>query len=398
MKVLIIGNRVPYPLHDGGAIATYNLIKGLSDNDINVTFATLNTKKHFVEESIIQEKFTFLNEFKAFEIDTDVKITDAIFNLFSNKSYHLSRFYDIKFENQLIELIQNNQFDLIHFEGLYSAVYLKRLKEHCHCPVILRQHNIEHQIWERLCEKTKNPLKKWYLNVLSKRLKKEEISLFNQFDQLVSIADSDKVISNILAPNIPCKTIGIGFYFQASTINPDNNQLYHIGSMEWLPNRQAMEWFYHKVWYKLKKKHPNIHFFMAGKSMPSEYLNWNNKNFHVLDFVENLEDFTKDKQILVVPLLSGSGIRIKTIEGMFQGKSIVSTSIGAQGLNAIDKKHLLIADTEDEFVNAISELINNKNLKDELSKNAQEFAINNFSINHISNQWKILYSQLINKE
>lgn len=395
MNVLIIGNRVPYPLHDGGAIATFNLIKGLSDCGIKVSYATLNTKKHLVDNNIIESKFSFLNQITTHFINTDVKPIGAICNLFTNKSYHLSRFYDKEFENKLVHLLQNNHFDLIHFEGLYSAVYLDSIKKLCHCPMILRQHNIEHQIWERLSQKTKNPLKKWYLNLLSKRLKREEINLFNQFDQIVSIAETDNKITNKLSPNTKCQTIGIGFDFHPKLVNSNNYHIYHIGSMEWLPNQQAMDWFYHQIWSKLKLKHPQLHFYMAGKSMPSHYFNWNDSHFHVLDYVENLEEFTSDKQILVVPLLSGSGIRIKTIEGMFQGKSIVTTSVGAQGLNCINYKHLLIADNEDDFIECISELVNNQKLRDDLSKNAQEYAIEHFSMHKISLQWKTLYSQLL---
>ncbi len=397
MNVLIIGNRVPFPLHDGGAIATYNLIKGISDIGINVTFATFNTKKHRVESNTLQTQFSFLKEIITFNIDTDIKISSAFLNLFSKKSYHLSRFYNKEFDDKLIQLIQNNQFDVIHFEGLYSALYLKSIKKSCQIPLLLRQHNIEYQIWERLSNNTNNPIKKWYLKLLTNRLKKEEIELFNQFDQIVSIADTDKDTTLKLAPNIQCQSIGIGFYFKISESNTNNHTIYHIGSMEWLPNQQAMEWFHDKVWEKLKSKHPNIHFYMAGKSMPESYFKWNDKHFHVLNYVEDLEKFTADKQILVVPLLSGSGIRIKTIEAMFQGKSIVTTTIGAQGLNCINNKHMLIADNEIDFVNCISELIDNQNKRIELSANAKEYASQHFSIENISNQWKTLYSQLINK-
>jgi len=150
MKVLVIGSRIPYPLHDGGAIATYNLLKGLSEQGVEVSFASLNTNKHFASQETIADKFSFLKSVKTFDIHTDISAFGALKNLFSSKSYNIERFYNKTFEQELCQLIGINHFDVIHFEGLFVAAYATAIKKITKTPLVLRQHNIEYNIWKTL--------------------------------------------------------------------------------------------------------------------------------------------------------------------------------------------------------------------------------------------------------
>lgn len=399
MKVLVIGSRVPFPLHDGGAIATFNLLKGLAKNGCNVHFVTLNTVKHFISDEQVKAEMPFLAAYDSFKIDTNIKPLAAFFNLFTTKSYNIERFYDIAFERFLIELITNQKFDIIHFEGLFVAKYVEAIKKHTFIPLILRQHNIEFQIWERLAKNENNRFKKWYLNLLAKRIKKFEIRVCQFFNGIVAITKADEEVMNTWQLNMPITTIAIGFDMSFNSSSAINNQfVYHIGSMEWQPNIEAMEWLVTDIWPLVIQKNPNAVFYMAGKKMAANFYQYANNNLIIAGEIENLETFTADKSILVVPLKSGSGLRIKTIEAMMQGKAVITTTIGAQGLPIIHQKHCLIANTSKEIADAIILLTQNENLRNELAKNGQNLIVQNYTIQAVSEQWMSFYQKVSNNK
>jgi len=394
LKVLIIGSRVPFPLRDGGAIATYNLLKGLSEQGLAVDFISLNTSKHFIEESIVKKEFSFLNHVETFFINTDIKAIKAFKNLFQTSSYNVDRFTDSQFAKRIQALCDSNQYDIIHFEGLFVAQYLPLINT----PAIkiLRQHNIEFKIWQTLAS-TKKGLKRRYIQLLADRLEKFEKSITPKFDALVSITEADRIdsIQQLKFPKISA-TIPAGIVFAKSvsnTVNP--SYLYHIGSMEWMPNMEAMEWFHSNIWPLIEDQFSSSEFFMAGKHMPERYKQWSTSRFHVDGEVESLEQYSANKAILTVPLRSGSGIRIKTLEAMMSGKAVVTTAQGAQGLDIKDGEHCLIANEAHTFAQACIQLLKDTELRKHIAQNGQKYAESHFGNEAVSRVWQEFYATLI---
>ncbi len=398
MKVLIIGSRIPFPLHDGGAIATFNLLKGLTDIGIETTYISLNTLKHFADQQTIQNEFRFLKSIIPYKIDTKIKPLKALANLFGNASYNIERFYDPGFEALLIQHLQQNTYDLIHFEGLFATPYIDAIKQHTNAPTLLRQHNIEYQIWERLAKNEKQAIKKWYLKLLAKRMKRYELMAIQKFDRLVCIAETDEMVLQLFVNREKIETIPGGFIIMEADLKlqtPTTYSIYHIGSMEWLPNQQAMEWFHDFVWPKVIQQLPMAQFFMAGKNMPEAYQHWATANFKVMGEVKDAHAFAADKAILIVPLQSGSGIRMKTIEAMLMGKAVVTTSIGAQGLPIKNNEHCMIADSAEAFAKAIIDLLNNPQKINELGKAAQDLMLNFYDNKKVSELWRKCYQSML---
>jgi glycosyltransferase involved in cell wall biosynthesis len=147
--------------------------------------------------------------------------------------------------------------------------------------------------------------------------------------------------------------------------------LFHLGSMDWLPNQEAMNWFIQEVWADVSQDYPTLHFYLAGRNFPVEFYDYNNQNnIRILGEIENAIEFMNEKAIMIVPLFSGSGIRVKIMEGMALGKCIVSTSLGAQGIEAIDGEHILIANNADEFRSKIDYLLKNESEIERIGNNA----------------------------
>ena len=393
MKVLIIGSRIPWPLNDGGAIATYNLLKGLSELGIEVHYMSLNTIKHFVDEATIAKEFSFLKAIKPFTIDTSISPIKALLNVFQTSSYNIDRFTSLEFRDSIQAYINENNFDLIHFEGLFVSQYIDLIKTNT--PTLLRQHNIEFHIWKTLANTTQFIPKKIYLNFLANRLEKFEMRIIQKFNAVVSITEEDNhFISTQNFKGLQC-AIPAGIEIKENKEGKlDYHSIYHIGSMEWMPNQEAMAWFHNGIWPKVTSKNKLVKFYMAGKNMAESYNAWNTNQFVVAGEVKDQEAFKSDKSILVVPLKSGSGIRIKTIEAMLAKKAVVTTSQGALGLPIMDNEHCLIADNSEQFAQAIISLTEDLDLRNRIAENGYDLALQNFSNQAVSRLWEEFYLAL----
>jgi len=159
----------------------------------------------------------------------------------------------------------------------------------------------------------------------------------------------------------------------------DFPSIFHIGSLDWFPNQEGVLWFIGNCWEKLCQRHPGLRFYIAGRKAPD----WLVARFHqpnvvFMGEVENAFDFMKSKAIMVVPLLSGSGMRVKIVEGMALGKTVVTTSIGAEGIKVTDGHNILIADQPEDFVRAIEMLIGNRQESERIGMNAKQFIRENY--------------------
>ena len=150
MKILQLCKKFPYPLKDGESIAVTYLSHALHDLGCDITLLSMNTSKHFTDLNSLPREFNHYKEIQVTALDNSVNAFSAFKNLFSKDSYHVSRFVCPDFKNKLIELLQNNDFDVIQLETLYLAPYIDVIKKYSKALITMRAHNIEFEIWERI--------------------------------------------------------------------------------------------------------------------------------------------------------------------------------------------------------------------------------------------------------
>ena len=188
MKVLIVANKVPYPAKDGGAIATLNMALGLASAGADVTLVAINTIKHYSQINDIPEEITQRITIRAATLDTTIKPLAALKNLlFSDKPYNAERFESKEFDNLVGEELANNTYDIIQLEGPYLAPYIRTIRQKSNAALVLRAHNLEHEIWERTVTISTNPLKKLYLKNLAKRILRMQEKTLNLVDAVIPI-------------------------------------------------------------------------------------------------------------------------------------------------------------------------------------------------------------------
>lgn len=400
MKILQICNKPPYPPFDGGAIGMNNVTLGLLNEDVNVDVIAINTPKHFVDEKDIPEDYIKKTNLKLVYINTDIKIIEALANLlFSSKSYHVTRFISKSLENQIIKNITQNDYDIIQLESVFLSPYTDIIRKYTDAKIVLRAPNIEHQIWFRLKNEAKNPLKKYYLKVLSERLKKHEEESIKRFDALYTVTNEDRKFFKSINEKIPSEVIPTGIdILKDLSFNKDEIQhpsIFHLGALDWYPNQEGLRWFLDNVWIEINKKHPDLEFHIAGRRPPKWFMDLKYPNVIIHGEIDNAEKFIKTHSIMIVPLFSGSGMRVKIIEGMMLAKAVVSTSIGAEGLNVENGNDILIADNKEEFFSNLDRLISNNEEYQNITKNAKKSSYNNYSNDKLSKKLISFFKSLI---
>jgi polysaccharide biosynthesis protein PslH len=362
MNILQICNKSPYPPKEGGPIAMYNLAEGLIMAGHNLDILAISTNKYSVDINELPKDYREKTSFSTVYIDTTVRISNALQNLFSSRSYHAVRFDSEEMHKKLAEILQKKKFDIIQLETIYLGPYIQTIQKYSDAPIVLRTHNIEHLIWQRIAASEKNPLKKYYLYYLARKLRKYEEHIFNIVNGIACISEIDCGFIKKSGITTPTETVPFGMVIPESInmrVRSGNLTLFFIGSMDWLPNLEGIKWFLDYCMPLLAQKFPENRILLAGRNMPSWVYTYKFPNFKVIGEVDNAIDFIDSNDIMFVPLFSGSGVRIKILEGMALGKVIISTTTGAEGIHYIDEENILIADTPDQFIEKFMYCIEN---------------------------------------
>lgn len=379
MKVLLITPRVPFPPKDGGAIAMYNMAKGLSDNGVNLDLFSYNTSKHYVKDPQNILELNFFDNVNNSFLDNRLSIWSAFQNLFSNKSYNTARFINNQIFNDLKEVIKNNHYDVIQCEVLFGALYAKKIKEISpKSKLVYRAHNVEYRIWERLAEQASG-LKKIYLKLMSKRLKKEEQRLLTEFDLVVPISDVDKAWFEVNgAKEVFVSSTGVNDFSMHNRV--DEPKVGFLGSLDWEPNVEGVHWFVKNVWPMIYSHNSKAKLNIAGRNCPNSIKELHDiEGVNVIGEVEDAKSFIKSNKVMAVPLLSGSGMRIKIVESLAFSMPIVTTSVGCEGIEVNSGDQLYVKDTPQDFAKAILNLLDDSNLCESISREGFAFCQKNYS-------------------
>ena len=383
MNILQICNKSPFPPKEGGSIAMYNLTEGLIDAGHSVEVIAISTKKYFIEIEKIPIDYLKKTSFSSVYIDTSFRLKDMIINLFSTKSYNVQRFDSIQMHTRLKEILQDKKFDIIQLETLYVGPYIATIRKYSNARIVLRAHNIEHLIWKRYADNIINPIKKLYLLYLTAKLKNFENYIFKLVDGIVCISDVDTGFVKKSEISTPIVTISFGMKNPVKCMENKfigNLTFFHLGSMDWKPNQEGVKWFLDFCMPLISKLIPNNKILLAGRNMPRWVYNYHYSNLEVIGEVDKADEFISKNDIMFVPLFSGSGVRIKIVEGLSKGKVIISTTLGAEGIDCIDGENILIADTKEQFIEKFLLCIQNIELCRSISSNAYSLFQNQHDI------------------
>lgn len=353
MHILQLCPRVPFPPHDGGAIAMYDVAAGLVGAGHQVTVLAINTPKHRQPADALAHLGPALR-LVTVDVDTDISAGKAFKNLFfSRQPYNAERFISPAVGQQLLEILRTEQVDVVQMEGTFVAWYAELLGRQHRAdfrvpPLVLRAHNVEYTIWQMLAARETNPLKRFFLTTMAARLERFERRYLRQFDAVAAITEEDARRLRALHCPEPVVFVPAGVDLTRLPPRPgppaQPRTLFMIGSLDWLPNQEGVEWLLREVWPQFHAEWPDVELHIAGRNPPASLLAARADNVFMHGFVASAPAFMQQFELMLVPLLSGGGMRVKIIEGMALGKAILSTSLGAEGIAARDGRNLLVRD------------------------------------------------------
>ena len=264
---------------------------------------------------------------------------------------------------------------------------------------LLRSHNLEHVIQERIATGERNFLKRPYRRFLARQLHQYEMAVLDKLDGVAAISPSDTEHFKVHGTLTPIATIPFGVVPEEYTMDVPPIKgaptFFHLGSMDWLPNEEGIRWLLESVWPKVRRQHPKARLHLAGNKMPQDLLELQAEGVTVKGRVKNALGYMAARHVMLVPLFSAGGMRVKIIEGMALGKTIIATPIGAEGIGHTDGKNILIARTIAEFTDRISGLITEPERVAQLGNEARKLVADKYANDRIVAELLTFYKRLL---
>ena len=409
MDILFITPYLPYPPISGGRLQTFLRIKKLRERGHKVYLAAI--AEFGVKENSIRELRRYVTELEV--VSAKINLSKFKF-LFKKNLIHELFSSQPGFNAKIRSFIKNKAIDIAVYEGLGSGQYREATRN---ITSILYEHNVEYEIIDQLVSSLKisplnilkgkaaeNLVNLWLyiFGEKEKKLAKEfELNSLRKFDLFITCSDRDASILKKDVKDIPHVTVPWCIEIPIDYCKQEKKDIYNlvfVGSMYWEPNRDAILWFVKEMFPLIKKKVKNIRLVIVG-SYPSKEIHGlnNNKDIIVRGFVPDISKVWLETDIFVAPVRLGSGVNVKVIEAMSYGIPTVTTAKGAEGLNAIDGEHFLMANTPDEFLDSVQYLIENIEVRESLGLKSREYVLKYHEIDKVMDLFEEVLSNVIGK-
>lgn len=337
----------------------HGITRGLLDAGHTVKVLCICTTKHPLDTDAIPKDYRDRTGIEGIFTDTSLNVVDAFTDLVTADNYNISRFFSPDMDIRLIRLLSQEDFDIVLLESLFMTPYLPTVRRYSRGRIVLRSHNLEHVIQERIASGEKNVFKKPYRRFLAKQLKTYEIAVLDRVDGVAAITPADAEHFTGHGVKVPIVTIPFGVDPDDYPVSePDGPPVFfHLGSMDWLPNEEGIRWLLTQVWPRVIKEHPKAKLHLAGNKMPKDLMKLDLPGVTISGRVIDADAYMAKRHVMIVPLFSAGGMRVKIIEGMAMGKCVISTHIGAEGIDHTDGENILLARNAGEMTAHISALI-----------------------------------------
>jgi len=393
MKILMLTPYLPYPLLSGGQIRTYNLLKNLSLHHDITLFALIKDKS---EIDHIKHLKPYCRQIKVF---TRTRNPWAPRNIFlagvTPYPFLITRNWPFSMGRAIKKELQTNPYDLIHAETFYMMPNIPKTK----IPILLVEQTIEYLGY--LYYAKTSP---WFLKPLLyadiAKIKFWEIFYWKKASHLVTMSENDKqFIRSQIGKKYPIDVVANGVDVDSFTKTPrrlpSSPTILFVGTFKWLPNIDAVTYLVEKVWPEIKLKLPKAKLWIVGHSPTPQVMNYSRlSDITVTTNVKDIRDAYSRAHVLLAPIRSGKGTRYKVLEAMASGTPVVTTQLGAEGLDLSPGKHVLIGKSAKELTQATVTLLKDPKLQARLSSAAKEFVTKHYNWPAISADLDRLYRHL----
>jgi len=363
MRILWLKSDLLLPLDKGGKLRTWHLMRHLARRHEITYLAFREPEQPAANVEGMKEVASRVETITRSEPTKGTLrfYADAALHLLDPLPYAVGKYRSAEYRRRLARLLDKERFDLIVCDFLFPAVNLpKRLP----CPAVMFTHNVESEIWRRHAETKSDAIGRLLYGAQYRRMLRYERRMLARFDGILAVSDADRDTFARLYPGAiaqPAHVVPTGVdteYFAPSAGSQQPARLIFTGSMDWLPNEDAMIYFCRDVLPAIRAEVPDVALTIVGRTpTPAVKKLAEERGVTVTGRVDDVRPFMRDASVYIVPLRIGGGTRLKIFEAMAMGKAVVSTTIGAEGLPVTDGEHVLLADDPATFARAVVHLI-----------------------------------------
>ncbi len=373
MKVLLLTQVLPYPPDSGPKVKTLNVLKYLAQYH-EVTLVSFVRGDQSAE---VKQLERYCRAIHTVPMERAV-VHDAVAmarSFLSSQPWMMVR-DDRAAMRQLVDRVAaETRFDIVHADQLNMAQYAERVPD---ARKVLDAHNALWLLYKRLWQTMGDGPRKILLGRDWKLIKTYEGRVCRDFDAVLAVSDEDKAAleeamgchGNITVIPIAVDTDEVAYVNRLS----EADHILHIGTMYWPPNIDGILWFIREIYDRVRAQRPGVNFDVVGARPPQEIveLGKNGSGINVTGYVDDPTPYLQKAGVMVVPLRSGGGMRVKILNALSQGLPIVTTALGCEGIAVEPGKHVLVADTPEEFAQAALRLLEDKALAAELGRNGRQ--------------------------
>jgi glycosyltransferase involved in cell wall biosynthesis len=375
LRILWLKTELLHPVDKGGKIRTYNMLKELK-RDHQVTYLTLDDGS--ADEKIRDQAYEYCHDLVCVPHQQRQKFSAGFYaelaaNLASRLPYAIKKYESIPMQREVARLTQDGKIDVVICDFLAPAINVPSTLP---CPAVLFQHNVEAMIWKRHFEVQENPIKKTYLRMQWRKMKRFELEMCRSFEAVVAVSkeDRDQITDEYSVERVFDIPTGVDteFFSDSGAEQLDPHNIVFTGSMDWLPNEDGIKYFIDEMLPLIRRSVADVTLTVVGRNPYQSLVDLSKRDAAILvtGRVEDVRPYMEKAAVYIVPLRIGGGTRLKIFEAMSMKKAIVSTSVGAEGLPVTNGDALKIADTPADFAAAVVELLTRPGVAKQMGERA----------------------------
>lgn len=400
MKLLFLTGNLPYPPTDGWKIRVFSLLKGLAQRH-EVTVLSFMRR---IDDALAVEQL------RDHGITVHVLPRDSRYSpitlaqgLIGGTAFPILNYRDDRMMRLVTKVMQNDQFDLVQSESMHMAQYCLDLP----LPTILDLHNIESLLMKRYAKQEANPLKRAYAEITWRKLATYEREVCGRFTHCLTCSDEERVLLQTRArvdrvsviPNGVDTVAHGGKDWQVQPTFDHEERIVFVGRMDYHANVEGVRWFCRSVWPRIRKSRPQAVFqIVGGHPLPTISRLARAGEIEVTGFVTDVRPYVQQASVVVVPLRIGGGTRLKILEALAMGKALVSTTVGAEGIDASPSRDLIIADRADDFADHVVSLLDQPEVRHKLGTAGRRLVEDRYNWDTIVANLETLYGRCLGVE
>jgi glycosyltransferase involved in cell wall biosynthesis len=393
LRVLVVGAWFPYPPRWGWAMRVYHIARQLATRH-EVTLLTYGTSADRMNVADLEQQNLSVEIVGRETPSRLARRKDQLASLVTRTPFEPYTTHSREMQDAIDRLFANGAFDVVQLES--TLVWPFRFPDGT--PLLIDEHNVDYETYARMREGTSSPLRKAFYKVEEARVRRYEQQAWRDSAGCILTSAREEEMVNEAAPRTATAVVPNGVdteYFRPGSGEVQPRTLVFNGVLDYRPNFDAALFLVDEVLPLVQVTHPDTRVVIVGRGGPDELGAFRRPNVEATGEVPDVRPYLGQAELVVVPILAGSGTRFKVVEGLAMEKPMVSTAVGCEGIGVEHEHHLLVADTAADFASGIVRLFEDASLARSLGRAGRTFVEREYSWNRAGERLQALYDEVL---